>query len=93
MKSLHMVTWGLIIIGALNWLLIGVFSWGIGDISSSNAWMIIVRIIYILVGVSALYEIFTHKQNCKCCDASMGSKSSSMGNMGSANNMNMPPKM
>jgi uncharacterized membrane protein YuzA (DUF378 family) len=28
-------------------------------------------LIYILVGVSALVEIFTHKANCKCCDASM----------------------
>ncbi len=93
MKSLHMISW-LLIIGALNWLLIGLFSWGIGNISDGNAWAIIVRIIYILVGLSAVYEIFTHRKNCKCCD--MSGKSGSMGstgNPGGMNTMNMPPKM
>lgn len=31
-KNLHMVTWILVIVGGLNWLLVGLFSWDIGDI-------------------------------------------------------------
>lgn len=65
MKGLHIIAWILVIIGGLNWLLIGAFNWGIGDILGSG----LSRIIYILVGLSALYELFTHKKNCKACVA------------------------
>lgn len=65
MKGLHITAWILVIIGGLNWLLIGVFDWGIGDILGSG----LSRIVYILVGLSALYELFTHKKNCKECVA------------------------
>ncbi len=68
MKSLHMVTWFLIIIGALNWFLVGLFGWDIGQIFGGQG-ALISRIVYILVGLSALYEIFTHKKNCKACEA------------------------
>lgn len=67
MKGLHMVTFTLLIIGGLNWLLVGAFggfdlvAWLLGPMST---WSIIV---YILVGVSALVELFTHKANCKNC--------------------------
>ncbi len=66
MKTLHFITWILIIIGALNWLLVGVFGWDVGMLFGGQA-AIISRIIYILVGISAIYEIFTHKSTCKMC--------------------------
>ena len=66
MKTLHMIAWILVIIGGLNWLLIGLFNFNVvmylGDLLS--------RIVYVLVGLSALYELFTHKANCKMCATS-----------------------
>lgn len=63
---MHKLAYILVIIGGLNWLLVGVFGWDIGMIFGGQAdW--ISRIIYILVGLSAIYEVFTHKTNCKDC--------------------------
>jgi uncharacterized protein len=66
MKALHMIAWILVIIGGLNWLLIGLFNFNVvmylGDL--------LARIVYVLVGLSALYELFTHKANCKMCVSS-----------------------
>ena len=57
-------------IGGLNWLLVGLFG---SDIFSWLGWgdSMIAKIVYILVGLSALYLIFTHKQTCKMCDKGM----------------------
>ena len=62
---MHKLSFILLIIGGLNWLLIGIFNWGIGELFSGMPW--IAKIIYILVGLSAVYELFTHKANCKQC--------------------------
>ncbi len=66
MKSLHAVAFILLIIGGLNWLLIGVFNWGVGDVLPA----IVSKIVYILVGLSAIYLVATHKKDCKCCTTS-----------------------
>lgn len=72
MKSCHVVTYILIIVGALNWGLIGLFGFDLvarifGDMS------VISRIIYVLVGISAVVDIATHKKSCKaCCGKSCG---------------------
>ncbi len=63
MKGLHKLTWILVIIGGLNWLLIGLFDWGVGSVLPAG----IARIVYILVGLSALVELFSHKKNCAEC--------------------------
>ncbi len=66
MKSLHMIAFILLVIGGLNWLLVGlVAGWDLGAYLTPT----IARIVYILVGLSALYEGFTHKSNCKVCGA------------------------
>lgn len=54
------LTFLLVIIGGLNWLLVGLFSWDVGNIFGGMQ-AIISRIIYILVGLSALHQIFTNK--------------------------------
>lgn len=71
MKGLHMVTFILVIVGGLNWLLVGLLGW---DISRWLGGMdaMLPKLIYILVGLSAIYEIATHKSNCKLCDSSSG---------------------
>ena len=62
MKATHCVGFILVIIGGLNWGL-EAFHTGL------SAWLPwnVAMIIYILVGLSALYELFTHKANCKAC--------------------------
>ncbi len=70
-KGLHMLAWILVIIGGLNWLLVGVFQWDLvakifGEMSMVS------RIIYVLVGLSAVYELATHKGSCKACGNSGG---------------------
>lgn len=59
-KALNSITLILVIVGALNWLLVGAFEWDlvatIGglDFGEVNAFT---RIIYILVGLSALVQL------------------------------------
>ena len=66
MKGLHTITFTLLVVGGLNWLLVALFRWDVGMLfgPSGNA---IAQIVYALVGVSALIEIFTHKSSCKWC--------------------------
>ena len=77
MKGLHAVTFLLLIIGGLNWLLVGLFDWGVANLVGDA----IARIIYILVGLSAVYEIATHKQNCKLCGSMSAPSTPAMGGM------------
>lgn len=66
MKSLHIIVFLLLIIGGLNWLLVGLLGWDIsrwlGGMDSG-----ISRLIYVLVGLSAVIEILTHGKGCKVC--------------------------
>jgi uncharacterized membrane protein YuzA (DUF378 family) len=61
-KTLGMITLALVIIGALNWLLVGLFEFDLvaaivgRDFGEVN---VISRIIYILVGLSGLYQFTT----------------------------------
>lgn len=64
MKALHMVTWILLVIGGLNWLLIGLFNLDVVMYLGAT----LAKIVYILVGLSAAYEIFNHKNTCKMCN-------------------------
>ncbi len=65
MKTIHIIAFVLLIVGGLNWLLVGFgfnlvdYLFGVGSVLS--------RIIYILVGLSAIIELFTHRKNCKMC--------------------------
>jgi uncharacterized membrane protein YuzA (DUF378 family) len=46
----------LLVIGGLNWLLVGLLSWDIGDVFGGQDAMIS-RVIYILVGLAALVSL------------------------------------
>ncbi len=76
MKSLHFLAFMLLIIGGLNWLLVGVFSWNLVEFITGlfgSMGGTIATIVYALVGLSAIYEFLTHKKNCKdCVKPSMG---------------------
>lgn len=60
--KLHKIAFILLIIGGLNWLLTA-FGYGIGNYVSMG----VANIIYIVVGLAAVYEIFGHKKVCKEC--------------------------
>ncbi|MEK7609513.1 MAG: DUF378 domain-containing protein [Patescibacteria group bacterium] len=66
MKTLHSVAFILLVIGGLNWLLIGI---GVGDVVAYLG-SVIAKIVYILVGLSAIYLIVRHRKDCKHCDSS-----------------------
>jgi len=75
MKALHMIALILLVIGGLNWLLVGLAMWDIGAIFGGQD-ALISRLIYILVGLSAILVIVTHKKDCRGCAPSGGSMSS-----------------
>lgn len=66
MKSVHVAAFTLLVIGGLNWLLYAVLGWDIsrylGGMDSAAA-----RVIYILIGLAAIYELATHRRNCALC--------------------------
>ena len=61
---MHKLAFILLIIGGLNWLLTGLI--GGWDLANYIGGPISV-IVYILVGLAALWELFTHKSCCKKC--------------------------
>lgn len=63
-----MLAFILLVIGGLNWLLVGLFSWDIGSLFGGMS-AIVSRVIYVLVGLSALYLLAGHKKDCKTCSA------------------------
>lgn len=65
MKSLHKVTFILLVIGGLNWLLVA-FDYNLVD-SLLGVGSTLSMIVYILVGLSAIYEAATHMKNCRNC--------------------------
>jgi len=73
-KKIHMVAFLLLVIGGLNWLLLGVFQWEIGMLFGGQG-EVISRLIYVLIGLAAVYEIATHKSNCRSCEAKGGAQS------------------
>ena len=56
MKVIDKIALALVIIGAINWLLIGIFNFNLVD-TIFGAMSIVSRIIYILVGISGLWCI------------------------------------
>lgn len=66
MKVLHMITFSLAMVGALNWGLVGLFNFNLVTMLL-GAWPVVEKLVYILVGVSAVYVFATHKSDCKIC--------------------------
>jgi len=70
MKNLHLISFALVIIGGLNWLLVGLFGWDIGSLFGGQG-AAFSKLIYILVGLSAINEMIIHKGICKICSKQM----------------------
>ncbi|OGC86839.1 hypothetical protein A3D70_02645 [Candidatus Adlerbacteria bacterium RIFCSPHIGHO2_02_FULL_54_18] len=71
MKALHMVGFIFLVVGGLNWGLIGLggfmnADWNVvGMILGS--WPQVEWLVYILVGLSAVWALVSHKGDCRTC--------------------------
>lgn len=71
MKGLHVIAWILLVIGGLNWGVYALTGWEVGSLFGGMD-ATISKIVYVLVGLAALYELFTHKKGCRTCTAGGG---------------------
>jgi uncharacterized protein len=65
MKMLHMVAYVLLWVGGLNWGLVGLL--GVNVVSMVLGSGMLANVVYILVGLSAVYSLLTHMGDCKVC--------------------------
>lgn len=65
-KMLHMLTFTLAMVGALNWGLVGLFGFNLVT-TLFGVDSMLTNLVYILVGVSAVYVLATHKKDCRIC--------------------------
>ncbi len=72
MKWLHIISYTLVVVGALNWGLVALLNFNL------VTWLAVIvgisgleSIVYILVGASAVYEVLTHGGRCKECMSMM----------------------
>lgn len=64
-KALHVVTFGLLVVGGLNWLLVGAFDLNLVTTIFGDS--VLTKVVYILVGLSAVVEVINHNKNCTKC--------------------------
>ncbi len=74
--KLHAIAFGLVIIGGLNWGLMGLGyflggNWNIVNLLLGSMPMV-ENLVYLLVGVSAVYLMVSHKHDCRMCGPSAG---------------------
>lgn len=67
MKQLHMVTFLLLVVGGLNWLSVGLLGTDLVASLLGGMSSMLAKAVYILVGLSAVYEVATHKASCRTC--------------------------
>ena len=65
MKWLHYTAYTLLWVGGLNWGLVGLFDFNL--VESLGLPSGLVNLVYVLVGVSAVYSATTHMGDCKVC--------------------------
>ncbi len=77
MKWIHMIAWILVIVGALNWGLVGAGgfmggNWNLVNLVFGSVpaleWLV-----YVLVGLAGIYELVMHKKTCAVCGGSSAS--------------------
>ncbi len=83
MKGLHSISFILVVIGGLNWGLVGLAglmgggsNWNVVNLILGS-WPMVENLVYLLVGLSAISLVVSHKKDCRHC----GSSSSMQGAM------------
>lgn len=66
MKWLHMVSFLLMVVGAVTWGTVALFQFNLVDMVFTEGSQL-GQLVYVLVGVSGLYQLATHKSDCKTC--------------------------
>lgn len=66
MKWLHMGAFLLVIVGALNWGLVGLLKLNLVSTLLGTG-TTLEMLVYVLVGLSGLYLLVTHRGDCKVC--------------------------
>ncbi len=69
MKAFHMITYTLVIVGALNWGLVGLFDFNL--VTALGLPLEMVNGLYILIGASAVYDFAMHMKYCMWCSGMM----------------------
>lgn len=67
-KILHMVAFALLVVGGLNWGLVGLLKLNLVDMLFGMG-SVLAMVVYVLVGVSTVYIAATHMTDCKTCSA------------------------
>lgn len=72
MKALHVIGFILLAVGGINWGLVG-----LGTLAGAQDWNVVhmilgssmelEAIVYVLVGLSAVWLLINHKKDCRCC--------------------------
>ncbi|KKU81772.1 MAG: hypothetical protein UY07_C0009G0009 [Parcubacteria group bacterium GW2011_GWA1_47_8] len=65
MKALHIIAFVLLIVGGINWGL-EAFEYNLVTMIAGVDSMV-TKVVYVLVGLAAIYEVATHKNTCKMC--------------------------
>lgn len=66
-KLIHQVTYLLVIVGGVNWGLVGLLDFNVVHMLVGS-FPVVEKLVYILVGVSAVYDIaLMHKGYCMYC--------------------------
>ena len=66
MKWIHIIAFLLVIVGGLNWGLVGLMNLDLVALIF-GAMPMVARIVYVLVGLGAVYLLVTHKKDCRAC--------------------------
>ncbi len=65
MKVVHVIAFILVVIGGLNWLVFALVSgWNLANYIGGDT---VAKVVYILVGLSAIWLAATHAKDCKGC--------------------------
>jgi uncharacterized membrane protein YuzA (DUF378 family) len=67
MKIVHAIAFILVIVGAINWGL-SALGWNVVDMLL-GAGSTLSKIVYVLVGLSGILLVVTHRNDCKHCES------------------------
>jgi uncharacterized membrane protein YuzA (DUF378 family) len=78
MKAAHMIAFILLAIGGLNWGLMGLYmllnngamGWNVVNMILGS-WPMVEAVVYVLVGLSAIWLLVGHKKDCRMCSKGM----------------------
>lgn len=73
-KTIHKIAFLLLVVGGINWLLLGVFNWELAMLLGGSG-ATLSKALYILFGLAAVYELISHKGTCTHCGAGGGARS------------------